>query len=87
MKKDDLKSKTSEKLGSDLKTTKALTGVLAASLILLIAVNIYGLIFKDNNLTFIALMAVAVSLGALLPSQFSTMKSIKTELKLRENNN
>ena len=87
MKKDDLKSKTSEKLGYDLKTTKMLTGVLAASLILLIAVNIYGLIFKDNNLTFIALMAVAVSLGALLPSQFSAMKRIKTELKLRENNN
>ena len=87
MEKDDLKSKTSEKLESDLKITKMLTGVLTASLILLIAVNIYGLIFKDNNVTFIALMVVAISLGTLIPSQLSTIKKIKTELKWRENNN
>lgn len=87
MKKDNFKSKTSEKLESDLKISQTLTGVLAACLILLIAVNIYGLIFKDNNATFIAGMVIAISITALIPSQFSNMKKIKAELRLRKKNN
>ncbi len=85
--KEDLKNKTTGKLKSDLKSIKAVSWILAATLILLVAVNIYGLIFKENKSTFIALMAVAAGLSAIIPSQYSTMKKIKTELKLRENTN
>ena len=85
--KEDFKNKTTGKLKSDLKSIKAVSWILAATLILLVAVNIYGLIFKENKSTFIALMAVAAGLSAIIPSQYSTMKKIKTELKLRENTN
>jgi len=86
MKKDDLKSKTSEKLESDLKSTKVITGALIGVLSVLFAVTIYGLIMKENNQTFIALIAVAISCSAILPLQFSSMKKIKAELELRKNN-
>lgn len=87
MKKDDLKNKPTQKLESELKTVKAITGALIGVLFVLFAVNLYGLLSKDNNAAFIAGMVVAISLSAILPLQFSTMKKIKTELKLRENNN
>lgn len=87
MKKDDLKNKPTQKLESELKTVKAITGALIGVLFVLFAVNLYGLLSKDNNAAFIAGMVVAISLSTILPLQFSTMKKIKTELKLRENNN
>ncbi len=87
MKKDDLKSKSYENLETELKTIKTITGALIGVLIVLFAVTIYGLITKEDNTTFIALMAVAISCSAILPVQFSSMKKIKTELKLRKNTN
>ncbi len=86
MKKDDLKNKTIEKLESELKKLKSVTGALSGILIVLFAVTIYGLITQDNKSTFIALIAVAISCSAILPSQFGSMKKIKTELASRENN-
>jgi hypothetical protein len=87
MKKEELKSKSSEQLETELKTIKMLTGALIGVLTVLIAVTIYGLITKEDNTTFIALIAVAISCSAILPLQFSSMKKIKTELKLRESTN
>jgi CDP-diglyceride synthetase len=85
MKQEDLKSKTSEKLESELKSIKTITGALIGVLSILFAVTIYGLIAIENKTTFIALIAVAISCSAILPSQFSSMKKIKAELELRKN--
>ena len=87
MKKDDLKNKTAGKLKSDLKSLQGVTWVLSATLILLVSVNIYGLLFKENKATFIALMAVAAGVSAVLPSLLGNIKSIKTELQSRESAN
>lgn len=83
MKKVDLKNETTEKLKSELKKIKAITGVLAGILTLLFAITIYGLITSENKTTFISLIAVAISCSVILPSQFSNMKKIKTELTAR----
>lgn len=84
MKKDELESKPTEKLRGELKALQIITGVLVGVLTLLFAVNIYGLIMKEENATFIALTVVAVSCSAILPLQFISMKKIKAELKSRE---
>jgi hypothetical protein len=83
MKKEDLKNKTSEKLESELKGIKMITGALIGVLTLLFAVNLYGLIWKDNTGAFMGGMIVAISLSAIIPIQFSNMKKIKTELNAR----
>ncbi|MBK6947374.1 MAG: hypothetical protein IPH16_04180 [Haliscomenobacter sp.] len=77
MKKEDLKNKTTERLKSELKAIKIITGALIGVLTLLFIISIYGLIVKENNSTFIALIAVAISLSAILPIQFVNMKNIK----------
>lgn len=84
MKKTDLNNKTTEKLQSELKTIKALTGVLIGSLFVLFAVSIYGLITIESKSIFIALIAVGISLIAILPLQFGNIKKIKTELDSRK---
>lgn len=86
MKKEDLKNKTTTTLQSELKQTKSLTGVLIGVLIVLFAVTMYGLIAKEDKKTYLALIAVAISCSAILPSQFSAMKNFKTEIASRKNN-
>ncbi len=85
MKKLALKEKPTERLKAELNGIKIITGALVVILTVLFALNLYGLLSKDNNVAFIAGMAVAISLSAILPSQFSSIIKIKTELKLREN--
>lgn len=85
MEKDDLKNKTSEKLESERKAIKIITGFLIGALIFLFAITIYGLITKENKATFIALIAVAFSCSAIFPWQFSSMNKIKSELKFGKN--
>jgi len=75
-----MNNKTTEKLESKLKAIKIITGALIGVLTLLLIISIYGLIAKENNSTFIALIAVAISCIAILPIQFINMKKIKTEL-------
>ncbi|MBK7475047.1 MAG: hypothetical protein IPI11_03130 [Haliscomenobacter sp.] len=82
MKKEDLKNKTTERLKSELKAIKIITGALIGVLTLLFIISIYGLIVKENNSTFIALIAVAISLSAILPIQFVNMKNIKNKLNV-----
>ena len=85
MKKFDLKEKPTVRLKSELNGIKIITAALVGILTVLFAVNLYGLLSKDNNPAFIIGMAVAISLSAILPSLFSSKKKLKTELKLREN--
>ncbi len=87
MMKNDFENQSTEKLETYLKMTKTLTGVLIAVLILLIAVNIYILIYRDNTVLVIGGMIIALSFIALIPAQFRVMRKIKAELKWREDNN
>ena len=83
MKSQDLKEKTTETLEADLKKLKAVSGMLIGILIVLFAVTIYGLLTKENNSSFIALIAVGISCSAMLPIQFKNIKDIKNELASR----
>lgn len=86
MKKEDLKNKTIIALESELKKLKSASGIVIGILIVLFAIIIYGLLTKEDILTNIALIVVAIGCGGSLPSQFSSMKKIKTELASRNNN-
>jgi heme/copper-type cytochrome/quinol oxidase subunit 4 len=79
-----LKNRTTEKLQSKLYVHNTIAITLVIVLTLLTVLSIYGLIAKDNTLTFIALFAVACTSWSFLPLPFNSMKEIKTELKLRE---
>lgn len=81
-----MNDKTTETLESELKAIKIIAGALILVLTLLLAISIYGLVAKENNATFIALIAVAISCSATLPLQFINMKKIRTELSKRSAN-
>lgn len=85
MKNDSFKEKSTKELEGSLKAMKIVSIVLSTVIGLLLIITIYGLIFKENQATFLALFVVGISCGAILPLQFATMKKIKTELKSREN--
>ncbi|MEO1486142.1 MAG: redox-active disulfide protein 2 [Bacteroidota bacterium] len=84
MKTTDLKSKTDQQLKQELKTIKSVTGVLIGVLLVLFTVTLYGLFTKENKTPFIALIAVGVSCGAIVPLQYGHMKKIKSELNTRK---
>ncbi len=79
-----LESKTTEQLQSNLMMLKTVTITLGVVLLLLVSISLYGLITKDNNGTFIPLLAVGVSLSGMIPIQIISMKKVKDELKKRE---
>ena len=81
--KEEVSSKSSEKLLSDLKLIKATSAALIGILIMLYGVNIYGLFMIADKTVFIALMAVAIALTGMLPIQYGNMKKIKSELSYR----
>ena len=81
----DFKNKSTERLNSELKTLKMITGALIGVLTVLFAVTIYGLLTKENNSTFIALIAVPFSLSAIILLNFGIMKKINKELDSRSN--
>jgi len=87
MKKKELKNETDEKLKSELKKTKMISGALIGVLIPLFALTIYGLVTAKNKSTNIALLAVAISCSGILPMQFDSIKKIKRELASRTNHN
>jgi hypothetical protein len=86
MKKASFKNNTTEKLEGQLKAIIIIASMLFGVLSLLFITAIYGLITKENNSTFIALIVVAISLSAILPLQLINIKNIKDELKSRKNN-
>jgi|KNS10NT17metaT_FD_contig_41_26565_length_2609_multi_12_in_0_out_0_2 hypothetical protein len=84
MKESIFKSKSTKELRDTLKVLKIVFVTLTIVIILLLAITIYGLLFKNNNATFIALFAVGISCAAILPVQFISLKKIKKELTSRE---
>jgi len=80
----NLESKSTKELQGSLKVLKIISIALIIVISLLLSITIYGILFKDNNATFIALFVVGVSCAAILPVQFISMKKIKTELNSRE---
>ena len=84
MAKNTFENKPTEQLKASLGMLKGITIVLAVVVGLLIAVNIYGLLTKEDNSTFIALFAVAISCGGMIPLQMINMKKIKAEIAARE---
>ena len=62
---------------------KVIFYALSTIIILLLTITIYGMATKDDNGTFIALFVVAISSGAILPLQFTSIKKVKDELKNR----
>lgn len=85
MKKEELKNKSDEKLESELRQTKIISGALIGILIPLFALTIYGLVTDEDKSTNLGLLAVAFSCSLILPIQFSSIKKIKIELESRKN--
>ena len=83
MKKHKLKNQTTEQLTTAMNMLKGITGALIIMIIILLSISIYGLIMKENNTIFIALIAVGTSCSAILTVQFILMNKIKTELQSR----
>lgn len=84
MTKNTFEAKTTEELKAIWGMLKGIAIALAVLVILLIAVNIYGLLTKDDSSTFIALFAVALPCGGMIPLMMFSMKKIKAEITLRE---
>jgi len=80
----DLKNKTTEKLQKEIKDLKVITGALVGVLSVLFIAIIIGLLTKENNKTFIALIAVPIALGAIIPLNYSNIKKMQKELASRE---
>lgn len=78
-----LSEKTTAQLHSELKLTKAVTVALVIVLTLLFLVNLYGLLTKEDNSTFITLMIIPFALSPIVFINLSTMKKIKKELTSR----
>ena len=79
----NFKNKSTKELEGTLKLMKIVSTSLLIVILLLLSITVYGLFFKENQATFLALFVVGISCGAILPLQFSTMKKIKNEIKSR----
>ena len=79
-----LNEKTTEKLEGELKGLKIINGLLIGVLGILFIVCIYGLLKKNENGVFSALIVVPISLSAIIPLNFGNMKKIKAELESRK---
>lgn len=62
----DFQNKTTEKLKGELQGLKVLTGTLIGILLLLLIICIYGLVTKENNSTFMALIVVPIALSVII---------------------
>ncbi len=79
-----LKNKTTEKLNTELKALKIITGALIGVLSLLFVICVYGLIVKEDSSTFTSLIVVPLALSAIIPLNYGNIKKIKKELELRK---
>ena len=80
----DFSGKSTKELKETLNVLKIVAYSLATVIFLLLSIVTYGLLFKENNKTFLALLVVGLSCSAILPLQFSSLKKIKDEIKNRE---
>ena len=79
-----LEEKSTEQLKKDLKTTETTNGILIGMLLVLVVAVIGGLLFIENNKTFIALLPVPIALGAIVPMNLSNIKKLKAEIDSRK---
>ncbi|EMY82605.1 hypothetical protein pgond44_00735 [Psychroflexus gondwanensis ACAM 44] len=86
MKKNEFKEKSSEQLKSTLNMFKVLVIFLVIALLFLVGVCVYGLLMKEDKSTFTAL-AVASGASITLIAPIVKMKEIKSELRMRKENN
>ncbi len=84
MKKGELKNKSTEKLQTQLKTIKLLTGILMGAMLVFFGLIIYGLTSIEDKTPFIALIAVGASLLVILGLQVINIYHIQAELELRK---
>lgn len=80
----DLSGKSTKELKDTPKVLNIVAYSLVGVIVLLLSVTLYGLLFEENNKTFLALLVVGLSCSAILPLQFSSMKKIKDEIKSRK---
>lgn len=80
----DLSEKTPEQLEGELKNLKIINGAIIGVLGILFIVCIYGLLKKNDNGVFSALIVVPIALSAIIPVNYGNMKKIKTELESRK---
>ena len=80
----DLKSKTINKLKSELQLYKVLNYMLMTIIVLVITVCVYGIIVKEENSTFVILITSVLCTGGVIPLNYSNIKKIKKELELRK---
>ena len=79
-----LREKTTERLEKELKSLKIVNGALIGMLSVLFIVCIYGLLKKEDNGVFTALIVVPIALSSVIPINFGNMKKIKSELESRK---
>lgn len=79
----DIKEKTTVQLKRELKDIPMITGALIGVLGLLFIICVYGLITKEDNSTFMALIIIPFALSAIIPLNYGNMKKIKKELESR----
>jgi hypothetical protein len=79
-----LEEKTTERLEKELKGLQIVNGALIGVLSVLFIVCIYGLLKKEDNGVFTALIVVPIALSAIIPMNFGNMKKIKSELESRK---
>ena len=80
-KNNEIQNKTLDQLQKEYKNLKIGTNFLAGILIVLFVVTVYSSISQK---TFDPLLAVALSLGAILPRNYKKMKDLKNEIESRE---
>lgn len=79
-----MNNKSLQELELQLKNSKIVVGAQLGILTVLLGVSIYGILVFDTKTIFVALLVVGISIVAMLPSQFSTIKKIKTALELKK---
>jgi len=80
----ELNEKTTEKLEGELRVLKIISGALIGVLSVLYIICVYGLLKKDDNGVFSALIVVPVALSTIIPVNYRNIKKIKAELKSRK---
>lgn len=79
-----LNEKTTEKLEGELRGLKLINGALIVVLSVLFIICFFGLLKKDDNEVFSALIVVPTALSTIIPLIFENMKKIKAELESRK---
>ncbi|WP_424001519.1 hypothetical protein [Maribacter sp. IgM3_T14_3] len=81
----NLNEKTTEKLESELKGMKIVTGALIIILGTSFLLCLYNIFYtRQEREFFSSLIAVPIVLSAIIPINFGNMKKIKGELKSRK---